>query len=312
MGDEPLHLQEYAKQLRHCAHQHGFNERSVLTIDNTFDWSALAQHTQHLSLFAKRRFWELYISKLSPAGAEFLMTYAQQPPADILLLLIIHALDSKKQQRQWLLSLEQTGVIVQVRPLDAEQLPAWIQQRLQQHQLQATPQAIELMAQRSVGHLSACAQEIEKLSLLYEPHSTLDVEQIRLAFADNARFEVFEWVDTVFMGDIAKAIRQFNRLQQEGVDIILLIWVLHKELSTLCRLSHALHAGQDLEALFKYYRLGQRRKPMLRQALNRYSTERWQQFLCQLVEIEPIAKGIRIGRCWDELFSLTGAIAGIQ
>lgn len=312
MGDEPLHIQECVEQLRLCARQQGFNERSVLTVDKNFDWLSLTQQTQHLSLFAKRRFWELHLAQLNEAGSQFLKTYGQQPPDDILLALIMQSVDSKKQKSQWFLSLEQAGVIVQLRALAPEDLPAWLQQRLHQHQLQATPKAIALMAQRCSGHLLACAQEIEKLALLYAPQSTLDVEQVTMAFADNARFKIFEWVDNVLMGELTQTTRQFKRLKEEGVEIILLIWILHKEIRLLCRLSHALQAGASLETLFKNHRIWSIRKPIIYQALNRHSTERWQQFLPQLVKLEHMAKGMLTGRCWDELLRLAVEIAGIK
>jgi len=312
IGDEPLHLQECVEQLRLCARQQGFNERRVFSVDKNFDWLSLTQQTQHLSLLAQRRFWELHLTQLNEASSQFLKIYAQQPPADIVLAIIMPSLDSKKQKSQWFLSLEHAGVIVQLRDLAPEDLPGWIQQRLHQHHFQATPKAIALMAQRSSGHLLACAQEIEKLALLYAPHSTLDVEQITTAFADNARFKVFEWIDKMLTGDVHQTIRQFKRLKEEGVEIILLIWVLHKEIRLLCRLSHGLHAGESLETLFKNHRIWPMRQSMIRQALNRHSTERWQHFLPQLVKIEQMAKGMLMGRCEDELLRLAIEIAGIK
>ena len=57
---------------------------------------------------------------------------------------------------------------VQIWPVDANQLPQWIRQRLSQAGLAATHDAVELIAARVEGNLLAAAQEIEKLKLMAE------------------------------------------------------------------------------------------------------------------------------------------------
>ena len=53
-GDEPLQMMECSDTLRKIARQQGFTERTVLSVEANFDWSALQDATQSLSLFASK------------------------------------------------------------------------------------------------------------------------------------------------------------------------------------------------------------------------------------------------------------------
>jgi DNA polymerase III subunit delta len=57
--------------------------------------------------------------------------------------------------------------------------------------LNADDAACQFLAERLEGNLLAAAQEIERLALLYGKDSTLDLETLRAAVADSARFDSF-------------------------------------------------------------------------------------------------------------------------
>ncbi|OAD21795.1 DNA polymerase III delta subunit [Candidatus Thiomargarita nelsonii] len=86
------------------------------------------------------------------------------------------------------------------------------------------------------GHLLACAQEIEKLHLLYGK-AQIDTTQVLDAVVDSARFDVFNWVDTVLTGDVPRLVRQLQGLQAEGVEVILVAWALNKEIRNLSEIT---------------------------------------------------------------------------
>jgi len=57
-GDEPLLMMEAIDALRALARTGGFTEREVLVQDRYFDWAALMNAGQTMSLFGDRRFIE--------------------------------------------------------------------------------------------------------------------------------------------------------------------------------------------------------------------------------------------------------------
>lgn len=313
-GDEPLQLLECADMLRQFAHKQGFRERLILTVETGFEWHNLSQQANHLSLFAQKQFIELRLGSKSPgeAGAKALIAYAEKPPKDAVLLITADKLDTSKQQTKWFSALDKHGVIIAIWPMDKTQLPAWIKQRLAKYGLQANAEAIHIIAERSEGHLLACAQEIEKLHLLYG-QGQITTDQVLETVTDSARFEIFAWVDTVLNGDAGRSIRQLRGLQAENSDPILVIWALNREIRNLCQMTYALKAGQSLEHVYQTYHVWQNRKSIITTALKRYSSPHpWQQFLRQTVKIERIIKGVDKGNFWEELLLLSLRVTGIM
>ncbi|ALG67200.1 DNA polymerase III subunit delta [Beggiatoa leptomitoformis] len=312
-GDEPLQLMECSDLLRQFARQQGFSERVVMVVDTGFDWKNLEQEASSLSLFATRRLLEVQMGSKTPndAGTKALSSYLANLPPDTVLLMTADKLDSQKQKTKWFTAVEEKSVIVQVFPLELAELPAWINQRLSACGLQATSDAIQMIAERSEGHLLACAQEIEKLKLLHGQGQIIDVEQVMDAVADSARFEIFDWVDTVLNGETARCVRQLQGLKAEGYDPVLILWALNKDIRLLCQVSYALQSGQRADQVFRTFRVWQQRQAIIQKATKRYSVKKWQRFLQQSVMIDRMIKGAAVGNVWDELLRLSVQISGV-
>lgn len=312
-GDEPLQMMECSDTLRSLARSQGFNDRTVLTLEKGFDWNTLEQHANTLSLFASKQLLELHLGDKSPGndGAHALSAYIQNWPPNTVLLITTAKLDATKQKAKWFTLLDEHGLVIQISPIDLPQLPEWIAQRLAKYGLFASPEAIQIIAERSEGHLLACAQEIEKLYLLYGT-GKLEATQILQAVADSARFEIFDWVETVLAGDIQRGVRQLRGLQAEGQHPVLIIWNLTREIRNLLQMALAMRQGQTQEQVFKTFRVWQQRKPVVSRALKRHPVALWQQFLQQAVQIDRIIKGVDRGNVWDELLRLSVQIAGVK
>jgi len=313
-GDEPLQLTECADMLRHYAYAHGFKERAVLTVDAHFDWNTINAHTSNLSLFSNKQLLEIRLGDKTPGneGTKILLPHIENSSNDTLLILTADRLDSTKQKAKWFAAVDTHGVIVQIYPIDVTELPHWIAQRLANFKLKLSPEAITVIIERSEGHLLACAQEIEKLHLLYGS-GEISVEQVLEAVADSARFKVFDWIDTVLEGDALRGVRQLQRLRDEGDEPVLIIWALNREVRNLCQIVHAIQGGQSTDQVFKNYHIWQQRKPLVMKAIKRHSSSIiWQEFLQETVNIERIVKGIEPGNAWDALLRLSLRIIGIN
>jgi DNA polymerase-3 subunit delta len=313
-GDEPLQMMECADTLRNFARQQGFTERVVLTVETGFDWSSLNQYADSLSLFATKRLLEIRLGNKSPGkeGTQALMSYTDNPPTDTVLLITADKLDASKQKTKWFNALDKQGVIIQIWPLNLADLPGWIAQRMKQYGLQASGETINIIAERSEGHLLACAQEIEKLYLLYG-RGTIDVDKVLEAVADSARYQVFDWVDTVLVGDVQRSVRQLQGLRAEGIEPVLIAWALTKEIRSLSQITYALKSGQRQEQVFKSFRIWANRKNAILRAMKRHAQPQiWQRFLAQTVQIDRMIKGVSRGNPWDELQHLSLQVAGVN
>jgi len=313
-GDEPLQMMECADTLRTFARTQGFTERVILSLETGFDWSSLDQYANSLSLFATKRLIEIRLGKKFPGtdGTKALIAYANHLPPDTVLLVTADKLDASKQKTKWFKTLDERGVVIQIWPLNISELPRWISQRMSKHGLQAPIEAINIIAERSEGHLLACAQEIEKLRLLYGT-GQIDTAQVLEAVADSARFELFDWMDTVLAGDVRRCTRQLQGLQAEGIALVLVAYALNREIRNLSQITYALKTGKRQDQVFKTYRIWSTRKNAVSKAIKRYPQPRvWQNFLQKTVEIDRIIKGVGNGNPWDELQRLSLQVAGVK
>jgi DNA polymerase III subunit delta len=311
-GDEPLLVQEAADAIRARARAQGHGERELMNVEAGFDWSALLAACESLSLFAERRLIELRMPTAKPGdpGARALEAYAARPAEDAVLLIVAGKLDAGAQKSKWLAALDAAGVIVQVWPVDARQLPGWIAARMRTRGMAPTAEAVALLAARVEGNLLAAAQEIDKLLLLHGT-GAIDADAVAAAAADSARFDVYDLAGCVLEGDAARAVRILEGLRGEGVEPPLVLWALARELRGLAAMAFEVERGAPPDAVLGRHRVWEKRKPLMRRALQRHGAARWQALLRQCGRVDRVLKGAAPGRVWDELLQLTIHIAGV-
>ena len=310
-GEEPFQLEQVSRAIRHKALELGHTDRQVMYVERGFDWQQLSASADALSLFADKRLLELRLPSGKPgdAGSKALQQYCNRTPEDTVLLIVAGKLEKAQQNTKWFKALEQSGVVIQVWPIEADKLPAWIKQRMQLRDMQPTPAALAMLTDRVEGNLLAADQELEKLRLL-TGGGTIDADQVAAAVSDSARFDVFSLVDTALLGDRSRAVRIFHGLQGEGVEPVLVLWALGREIRNLAGMSYALQDGQTLGQVLNQYRVWDKRKRPVQAALQRYPLKRWQGLVWQVGEIERVIKGQATGKPWDELLQLTLKVAG--
>ncbi len=242
-GDEPFQLGECADAVRRAAREQGYLERQLFSTDTGIDWPSLYSEAQSLSLFGGARILEIRFGEKRPdkAASEILQQLLGNPAPDTLLLITTSKLDRRRDlNSQWVKALEKHGALTEVWPINAAQLPRWIETRLRRASLNATPDAIALLVERSEGNLLACAQEIDKLALLF-PNETIAPLHIQQAVGNTSRFSPFDLGDAVTAGDLPRALRILDNLHSEGVEAPVVLWALARDVRSLS----AMVAGQD-------------------------------------------------------------------
>lgn len=313
-GDEPLLVQEAADAVRASARAQGYSEREVFTVESGFDWQHLVEASNNLSLFAERRILEVRMPTAKPgdAGAKALRAYAERPAEDTLLLVVSGKLDAQQRKSKWVQALESAGVAVPIWPVDNQALPAWIQRRLQARGLRPTADAVQMLAERVEGNLLACAQEIDKLALLCD-EASLDAAAVARAVADSARFDVFGLVDVVLAGESARSLRMLTGLRNEGVEPVILVWALARELRSLATMAWEVARGATPQSVMARHRVWKSRQAVIGKALARHRLAAWQAMLAQCARLDRSVKGQLAGgqgNPWDELVQLCLRVSG--
>ncbi|OOZ40900.1 DNA polymerase III subunit delta [Solemya pervernicosa gill symbiont] len=313
-GDEPLQIQEAADTIRQAVREAGYSEREVMHVEKGFDWNSLAAASSAMSLFAEQRLLDLRMPSGKPGkpgkpGGAALTEYAARPAEDTILLITSGKLDKSAQNSKWFKSLDRVGVTLQVWPIDIQQLPNWIARRMKQKGMSPTREVCSLIAERVEGNLLAADQEVEKLFLLHGA-GEIDLATVSAAVADSARFDVYSLADSALLGNTARAVRILDGLRAEGVEPILILWALTREIRQLAKMAHELARGGSLNSLFSSYRIWQSRQPLLRSALKRHKVADWDAMLSACAHLDRVLKGAAQGSRWDELLQLTLRLTG--
>jgi DNA polymerase-3 subunit delta len=322
-GDEPLLMMEAIDALRALARTGGFTEREVLVQDRYFDWAALINAGQTMSLFGDKRFVELRMPTGKPGrdGAESLKHFAEQinntgNGVDTIICIILPRLDSKTKSSAWFSALDEAGMAIQIDSIDRLALPHWIGQRLkkQSQEVEAGEsgqRALQFMSDQVEGNLIAAHQEIQKLVLLY-PAGQISEEQIRSAVLKVARYDIFELTESMLSGDAARLNRMLDGLQGEGEPLPLILWSVSDELRTLHKVQSALLAGDALANLLRNYRIWGKREKLYPVALKRIAPKKLKQAMVLAANLDKQVKGLLVrdlpSNPWDGLRLIGGLL----
>ncbi len=290
-GDEPWQKNNGLQAIKNSYQQQGFDELIRFSIDDKFDWSLLHQEYQAMSLFSSQRIIELELTtnKLGDKGSKALVEISEHLHPDILLIIYGDKLDAAGQKRKWFKSLESKGCFLPLYDIEGKQLNQWIQRQARENQLNLQHDVILLLAEFFEGNLNALDQELQKLAILFNQQQ-ITVENVEQLLIKQAKFNPFQLIDAMLIGDIKRCIAMLDQLQQDGTAIAQLIWFIHKELKQLITMQEKLVQGESFNQLCKTYRIWDKRKPLYQQALNNMTANNLAHTQARLAEVDLISK----------------------
>jgi DNA polymerase III subunit delta len=312
-GDEPLLVNEAADAIRARARTDGFIERDLHVVERGFDWAGLLNDSRSMSLFAQRKIIEIRMTNPTPGeqGAEAIIELATQPSPDNVVLVITGKMDGRVQGSKWVSAIERAGVLVQVWPLDLQRLPAWIRERLGRHKLVADTAAAALLAERVEGNLLAAHQEIEKLALLLPP-GAVTAETVLEAVADSARYDVLQLGEAAMRGATARALRILEGLRGEGIDAVLVLWGVNKDLQWLARAQYLMSKGQSADSAMNAIYVWRPRQAAMKHALSRLKPAAVRNLILDAERVDRAIKGALRCDPWAELEGLVARFSGVK
>mgnify|MGYP003626081514 FL=1 len=290
-GDELWQKNDALEKIKNSAKKQGFDEIIRFSIDDKFNWDELFQEYQSMSLFSSLRIIEIEFTtgKIADNGAKGVAQLLTLLHQDIQLIFHGPKLDAATQKRKWFKSLEAEGCFLPVYDVEGKQLKQWLNNQARQLQLTLPADVIDLMAELFEGNLSALAQELQKLSILFgqQPVSFEEAQQLVIK---QAKFNPFQLIDTLLIGDLKKCLAILDQMQHDGSALGQLVWVLHKEISQLYAMLEQLEQGSNINDIFKQYRIWDKKKPFYQHALNNMSLSKAEQALARLAQVDLLSK----------------------
>jgi DNA polymerase-3 subunit delta len=313
-GEEPLYVRLSLDALREALKAQGFMQRDRYDVEGQFNWQDLQMDTQAMSLFADKRIIELDMPKGTPGkeGGEFIRNWLnqQQQVMDLETVVVItcEKLDSRQTKAKWYQAIEAQGLVVQSKPIEGNALIQWCQKRAADIGLQLDGEAAAELAQRVEGNLLAADQELEKLGLLFPQGAQLTVDNIRQSVADQAHYQLFALSTAMLLGKTQYALQILHRLQQEGLEAPIVLWLLSKELRSLIAVSQK-QQTMNLAQAYKQLNIWSSKQNEFNAALRRHNLSYWQSLLGLAMQIDFQIKGLSQGDEWVNLSDLVFKIS---
>ena len=313
-GEEPLYVRLSLDALREALKAQGFMQRDRYDVEGQFNWQDLQMDTQAMSLFADKRIIELDMPKGTPGkeGGEFIRNWLnqQQQVMDLETVVVItcEKLDSRQTKAKWYQAIEAQGLVVQSKPIEGNALIQWCQKRAADIGLQLDGEAAAELAQRVEGNLLAADQELEKLGLLFPQGTQLTVDNIRQSVADQAHYQLFALSTAMLLGKTQYALQILHRLQQEGLEAPIVLWLLSKELRSLIAVSQK-QQTMNLAQAYKQLNIWSSKQNEFNAALRRHNLSYWQSLLGLAMQIDFQIKGLSQGDEWVNLSDLVFKIS---
>lgn len=290
-GDEPWQKNDSLATIKNNSLQQGFDEIIRFTADDKFDWSNVMHEYQSMSLFSNQRIIEVEIlsGKVNEAAGKILLSLSELFNNDVILLIHGPKLDAAQQKKKWFKTLENLGCFLPLYDIEGKQLNQWINREVNKHHLNIHSDVIPLMVELFEGNLLALDQELQKLSILFGSN-LITIQDAEKIIINQAKFNPFQVVDTLLMGDLKKCISILDQLQHEGAPVGQLVWFIHKEISQLIEMQEKLQQGESINNLYKSYRIWDKKKPLYQHALNNMSIANLSHGLSRLSQVDLISK----------------------
>ncbi|TMM46911.1 DNA polymerase III subunit delta [Colwellia ponticola] len=299
-GDEPWQKNNSLAAIKNHAKNQGFSEVIRFSSDSSFDWQLLLDEYQSLSLFASQRIIEVELTtvKVGDAGNKALLALAERLAQDIAsahfphdVIFIFHGekLDAASANKKWFKNLTQLGCYLPLYDIELKAMPQWLNNQARQLQLTISAELNALLIALFEGNLLALAQELDKLALLFGSQP-IGIEQAEQIIIKQAKFNPFQVIDALLLGDCAKCITMLDQLQQEGMAPAQLMWVFHKEIQQLYAMLTQLSQGENIATIYKQYRIWDKRKPLYQHALTHIQLGNVKRAMVRIADIDLLSK----------------------
>ena len=316
-SDEPLLIRDWLDAARKGLQQQGFEEIITHQVVSGFDWSAIIEDSQSLSLFSNLKCHIIRFAGNGPgqAGSKFITQIVETPPEDVVFILVMGKLDRASQNSAWFKKINQAGESCELKPVYANELAGWIVQRGLAKGIQLDHQAALYLADLTEGNLLASDQELEKLALTFGDNSQLNLDMIRESISRSARYNHFLLTDACLAGKSQRALKILQGLELEGIQPIQIQYALQGMLQTLLQLKLAQQLNRLNDSLWRSLNIWKSKQNLYQQALARYSIGQIERFIQSCATLDRINKGQQfryLQADWQAVRQLVSALLGIN
>jgi DNA polymerase-3 subunit delta len=117
--------------------------------------------------------------------------------------------------------------------------------------------------------------------------------------ANSSRYDVYKLTDAAMAGDARRAVKILSGLRSEGIEPVIVMWALTRELRTLSTLDDAIRQGGDLGNAMQKNGVWRNRQALVRSCIGRHQHGSFHRMLKATGRADAAAKGQRAGDPWQ-------------
>ena len=317
-SSEPLLIRDWLDDARQSLRGVGFDDIQNLVTDTSFDWGALLEEGDMMSLFASKkcRIVTIVSGKPGQKGGKAIQALCDNLNEDTMYIFVVPGLDRQSKNASWFKTLQKAGEVVELAPVYTNELAGWIKQRASSKGLNIDQQSAAFLAERTEGNLLAADQELEKLSIRFADEANIDFETIEESVSQSARYNHFVLVDACLAGKPARALKILTSLQTEGYVTTQIRWAIQSTLEQLNGLKLAQNSGNLGDRVWQAMRIWRNKQRLYQIALGRLSASQIERLLQSCATLDRVGKGQQDAdfpdQDWLQLRSLISQFSGMN
>jgi len=152
-------------------------------------------------------------TEVPPAELQAMVDYVKNPAPRTVLVLDLEA-PPDGRRKSWK-EIERAAVVVECEPLKEWEVPEWIGSQAKKIGLRLGPEEIRYLASEFGGEQRRLATELEKVAI-YSAGGRVTVDELPALLGRGKAQHVFKFIDAVAARDAGRALKQLNRLLDEG------------------------------------------------------------------------------------------------
>ena len=310
-GDIIVLLDQARTLCREQANLDGFSERIRLNIQGMDELSQLQTQLNTPSLFSPRTWFDCTVTckSLGKKGYDQLQICCDQLGEYNRMTLSFPLMEHAQKKQKWFANITQNALIIDCKSPTGTKLNQWLADYCKQHTLVLTHDQSHRLLAATEGNLSACAQEIKKLSLL-ATKGKIDDQVLAMSLSDNMQFTVFQLIDHALGNQIEKGCQMLNSLHQKGVSPVLILWSFVRELRTLIKIKMDALKRKPWDSIMRQHRIWSSKQNLVQQTLNKHTIQQLLNLLEHASQIELMIKGLKPGIAEQHIDRLFFQLAG--
>jgi DNA polymerase-3 subunit delta len=301
-GDEPVQLMKCLDVIRNKANEESITERLVCHVSGPSDWESLGAEINSMSLFSEKRLIEVRMGSKKPdkLGVSVLDQITQNDNSDDRFVIVLENNEASIKKAKWFKSLQSGSIFFESKMLDSSALSHWIVATGRELGMEFSQMALQLFCERVEGNLLVASQELEKLALATSGHRIEEADIVG-SMNDSGSFNIYDLTNTLLRGDLYRTLRVVRRLREIGIEPVLIIWAIVRELRALALIIAEAENGGSVSKIIDSARIWGPRKDAFKIFIQKATTAQVLTLLLHANYIDTVIKGARLGSVWDEI-----------